>query len=383
MNENSYITEIKNEYSRIDRKWLKLHYYTSVGLVSFAAVLECILGLIIFHSGIVYIDFETYLIRYLVMPMACNLLLIIFGYLVSNSRRFKQNTKVILISLLFVSICFVFYSVHSIFSSLFMIFIIPILLTVVYGNYSLITITSIFSISAYIISAVFTKWDSDTPDIFSTKLTTMDFIISICILLAFYGACIVVIRFEREKNFASIRKEIERLRLHRKVLTDELTSISNRTALNNAMDQIRDDTESSYIFVMSDLDNFKLLNDKLGHDQGDQLLKIFADILRKNCTDGMPFRFGGDEFCILFKNLPLLTVIETCTKIQEDLIEYIADTSINIPLTASFGIAYYEQETNVTNLLKKADYALYRSKEVKNAIHVYNSKLDDPLINAL
>jgi diguanylate cyclase len=154
----------------------------------------------------------------------------------------------------------------------------------------------------------------------------------------------VVIRFEREKNSAVIVKEIERLNLRQKLLTDELTSISNRTALRSALSRmVNDESENHYLFVMSDLDNFKMLNDQLGHDVGDQCLKIFANILRADCPGDTPFRFGGDEFCILFQNQTPGTVLDLCSNIQSHLTEALSAAGIEIPLTASFGIAVYER----------------------------------------
>ncbi len=70
---------------------------------------------------------------------------------------------------------------------------------------------------------------------------------------------------------------------------------------------------------MIDIDNFKQLNDNLGHVAGDNWLMEFADILKKySSPTAIPFRYGGDEFSILFKNSALNEVIQICEQIQED-----------------------------------------------------------------
>lgn len=383
MSQNSFINEIENEYKKIDHKWLHLQYNTSVGLVAFGFIVECILELMLYKSGSITIGLEKYLFKYLLTPFVGNSLCVVVGHWTMHSGHIKQKIKIYIVSLLFVMICFVLFTVHSIFSSLFLIFTLPILLTVVYGDHFLTTITAAASIFAYTVSDVFVVWDTEKPAVFASYFTGIDFIASLCILCAFYAACIVVIRFEREKNSACVQKEIDRLLLQQKLLIDELTAINNRTALRDAIDQmVNDNVENTYIFVMSDLDNFKMLNDKYGHSKGDQCLKHFASILKTNCDDGTPFRFGGDEFCMIFKNKTEETVIKICNRIQRDFKVYLSGALIDIPLTASFGIANYNYKTEVSELLKNADVALYRSKETKNAIHIYNEKFDQPIVKA-
>ncbi len=375
VDENSNIIEIENEYKRIDSKWLRLHYLTSVGLVLFAFLIECILGLAFFNLGNIDLSIEKYILKYILSPLVLNAIFIIIGCWAIHTVRLTQDAKVYIVSLLFVAICFVYFTVHSIFTSLFVIFTVPMLLTIVYGNYLLTTVTALLSISAKIISELFITWDPDKLNIFDSDLGLTNFIISLSILCAFYVVCIVVIRFEREKNAASIQKEIERYQLQERLQTDELTAINNRTALRNAFQSIEEDaSENTYIFVMIDLDNFKILNDTLGHDIGDQCLNDFGNILKTNCIDATPFRFGGDEFCILFKNQTLKAVLETCERIQEGLKENAVLYTIDVPLTASFGIAHYSSEMTTAQLMKNTDSALYRSKTVKDAIYIYDDQ---------
>ena len=179
----------------------------------------------------------------------------------------------------------------------------------------------------------------------------------------------------KRKNAASIQKEVERYQMKHRLITDELTEICNRSALRDAFQKIeKDASENIYALAMIDLDNFKTLNDTLGHDKGDQCLKEFGRILSKNCPgDVTPFRFGGDEFCIIFQNKTLGRTLEICKNIQNDLKECTMQHE-SIALTASIGVAYYAQPMSATQLLRNTDFALYRSKTLKNAICVYDDK---------
>lgn len=372
VNQTSIIIEIKNELKKIDEKWLNLHYQTFIWLVLFGFVIECTLAISLYATGEIKIPFNSYFIKYIVCPLFFNSCLILAGVLTMHSRL-NQNTKSYFISLLFIGVCFIVVSVHHIFGSLYLIFTIPVLLTLIYCNYTLTTVTGFISIMAKIVSDVFVKWDSEKINQFGNILSKMNFGISICILLLFYVACIIVIHFERAKNSVSIQKEIERYRLQKELTIDELTKVFNRTALRNSLQHMDEDTAgNTYAFVMIDLDNFKTLNDTLGHEKGDRSLIQFGNILRKNCTDSLPFRYGGDEFSILFKNKTSEEIMQTCKSLQRDMKESTANMS-GILITASVGIAHYTKQMSVTELLQNADSALYRAKKAKNSICVYEN----------
>ncbi|MDD2371342.1 MAG: GGDEF domain-containing protein [Firmicutes bacterium] len=373
--DNLNIIEIKNEYKRIDFDWLRLHLKTSMWLVIFSLVIEFIMGYILYIMGEIHITIFLYILKYLIAPFILNSLFIIIGYNVTNSPRLNQNFKMHIISLLFAGICFVLFSVHGIFSFVGMIFIIPILFTIVYGNYWLTTITTFFSLFLYVISEFFITWDPDKLNILSSNIELANFSISVIIMLVFYAITLVVIRFERSKNAVSIQKELDRYELRHRLRKDELTGINNKTALRDAFKKMEEDESSeSYYLGMIDLDDFKMLNDTLGHHNGDIILAKFGEILKRNKNNANPFRFGGDEFCILFKNQNLEAIIQKCEKIQREFEEIDIIDGTSLKLTASFGIAQYTNNISATQLLKNADAALYKAKSEKNTIYIYDDE---------
>ncbi len=367
-----YIAEIQSEYRKIDKKWLHLHFKTSVGLVTFTFIVECFMGILLYKTGQIHSTIPRYIFKYLISPFVLNMIFIAINYKALDIAKLSQSVKIYITSLTFVMICFIIFSVHIIFSALYFIFAIPILLTMIYGNYKLTSITAITSIVSLTISELFVTWDSEKLNILENVDRLADFVVSISILVAFSAVCMVVIRFEKEKNAASIQKEMERYKLKQKIQTDELTRINNRTALRNALNDMEaDDSDNAYIFAMIDLDNFKQLNDRLGHITGDQCLTEFGQILKENCGDAIPFRYGGDEFCILFQNHTMDSVLEACKKIQVEFKKVDIGKEINFVLTASFGVAKYIKNTNATKLLINTDKALYESKEIKDAICIF------------
>jgi len=122
---------------------------------------------------------------------------------------------------------------------------------------------------------------------------------------------------------------------------------------------------------MMDIDNFKSLNDTLGHLIGDKCLMEMGKAMTENCEDGFPFRFGGDEFCILFKNRNVDSVVDICMRIQK----YMNEAAVRIlpdrELTVSIGIAAHGHRSDIARMVVNADHALYEAKVIKNTIHIY------------
>ena len=117
---------------------------------------------------------------------------------------------------------------------------------------------------------------------------------------------------------------------------------------------------------MLDLDNFKGVNDTLGHDVGDLLLKAAAERLSATLRKGDTVaRFGGDEFMLI---LPDLKVIDDAIQVAQKIVDsfckpFLIDTH-QLVVTASIGIAIYPNDgIDEVMLLKNADIAMYQAKQ--------------------
>ncbi len=188
---------------------------------------------------------------------------------------------------------------------------------------------------------------------------------------------LIISKIKREKSFVKLENEVidiknDNEKLNELVITDNLTSIYNRRFIDNILNQRFADLENnsgkelSILFI--DIDDFKLINDEHGHLIGDQILIEFSQklksLIRANDILG---RWGGEEFIIISDR----TNLESAKNIAEKLREGIDNTCFtkNIKLTASFGIASYEEKDCINNLIHKADYSLYKAKqEGKNKV---------------
>ena len=155
-----------------------------------------------------------------------------------------------------------------------------------------------------------------------------------------------------------------------KALFDPLTGLRNRhhleDALHTQMSQaMRSGNPMSCLMI--DIDHFKRINDRLGHDAGDQVLKSVAAIIQRCVSDkGMAFRYGGEEFLALLPDMDEAAAYDCASAIHTEvrsLTLHYELTEIG-PVDVSIGIASYPQHAQSDNLLRAADVALYRAKEL-------------------
>ncbi len=189
------------------------------------------------------------------------------------------------------------------------------------------------------------------------------------------GSIVYLLGTGRSRAMLLVRERTEQLR--HQAFHDALTGLPNRALILDRMDQMlarsrRDKTPVAAFFL--DLDNFKDINDTLGHDAGDQLLVAvasrLANALRESDTVG---RLGGDEFIVLAEGSSLAAGAEAVADRLRSALAVPIPTSSGPPLTvtASIGIATDERVTPEA-LLRDADIALYQAKAAgKNCAVVF------------
>jgi diguanylate cyclase (GGDEF)-like protein/PAS domain S-box-containing protein len=156
--------------------------------------------------------------------------------------------------------------------------------------------------------------------------------------------------------------------LEQRILRDELTGLPNRRRLVERLEEAithARETCTTVGVIFLDLDRFKLVNDSLGHDVGDELLVRVADRLRAITRDGDAARLGGDEFVVLCAGMSGTDeVVEQAALIEDVLRAPFTVGSEEVVVTASIGIAVWssDHETPI-ELMRYADTAMYRAKE--------------------
>lgn len=194
-----------------------------------------------------------------------------------------------------------------------------------------------------------------------------------------------------------IKKNQERLNYM--AYNDNLTGLPNRKNIIERMNFLIDASEERIPFaiVFIDLDGFKKINDTMGHHVGDDFLRIVAKrLLSVTNTLDTVGRFGGDEFAVLIQHdCRVDQIYEDVDKMREILSEVYEVDGKSVYSSASCGIALYPTDaTEVADLLKAADVAMYKAKfSGKNSIEffkqnmheeiLYKIELEQELVNAI
>ncbi len=179
------------------------------------------------------------------------------------------------------------------------------------------------------------------------------------------------------------RKEAE-ARLNYLAYYDTLTGLPNRVLLHDRLTQAiteADRYQRLVAVVFLDLDHFKLVNDTLGHDLGDALLRAVAERLTGSVRSGDTVaRLSGDEFTVILANVAQIDdIARVARKILDRFTPPFVVGGRELYVTSSMGIAIYpSDDSDVENLLKHADAAMYHAKERgRNAFQFYTAEINE------
>jgi len=179
---------------------------------------------------------------------------------------------------------------------------------------------------------------------------------------------------EQRMNAASLAAHavvaLDNARLHgmveRQALVDGLTGLANRRAATDALhaEAARAQRlETPLSVVLADLDEFKDVNDVHGHAVGDEVLRVFAEVLRETLRESdVASRWGGEEFLLLLPGADEEGAAQLADRVRRGLAARNIPGVPGLRVTASFGVAEYAGETNTEQLVAAADSALYRAK---------------------
>ena len=182
------------------------------------------------------------------------------------------------------------------------------------------------------------------------------------LILAWISFSVEYIRHQTRQRLQATWRELDV-----QACTDELTGLANRRGLKEYLgkqEQRSSQGEGSYAVILGDMDDFKQINDRYGHDVGDRVLatvgKLISSLAR---ADDLAARWGGEEFLLLLAD----TDAEGAKVLAEKVRDCVATSKIlvggeSIDLTMSLGVAAQQQDAPLSALLKSADTAMYKAK---------------------
>lgn len=168
-----------------------------------------------------------------------------------------------------------------------------------------------------------------------------------------------VVSYVYEKN-----REYSELDLQKLALLDPLTQSYNRLALAKKFNQLSQATRGdSFCILILDIDFFKEVNDTFGHEAGDIILQGFAEFIRKIAKSENAFRIGGEEFCIIVETDEIIRAVAVAESIRQTLSEHpFIFEGKTLTVTVSIGVAKFQPNMTLSNLLAKGDAQLYVAK---------------------
>jgi diguanylate cyclase len=165
---------------------------------------------------------------------------------------------------------------------------------------------------------------------------------------------------ERERKLIESARKLEAA-----ANTDALTGLMNRRGLEISIASTQQNSGKVDSVVVFDLDHFKSVNDKFGHEGGDQALVSFSTILKLNAREtDVAVRLGGEEFALFLRD----TTAQQATAITNRILQSVRTTPIHIngrsfPVTVSAGVSQFRaKETEYWQAIREADQALYQAK---------------------
>lgn len=171
-------------------------------------------------------------------------------------------------------------------------------------------------------------------------------------------------RVERKLRASNLELEQLKIELERLVVVDPLTGVFNRRKFHETLGMsITSAIRHQHLFalLMFDIDNFKQINDRFGHQAGDDVLRIVCELVGSSIRSAdQMFRVGGEEFCLVATAMDLEQARTLAEKIRQVVESYpFPDVG---RVTISIGIAYFREGDTQQNIYVRADNAMYQAK---------------------
>ncbi len=353
---------ISDEQLSSQYRWRKQHLFILLGLSVFCTMSEMLFTFIIKGFNLIHTSNFIYTMKYLVFPLFSYAAIDIASVLLYRSRKIKNHYKNFFLSLSIVAINVVLCIVHDSFTVIYAAGIFPILLTVVYSDLQLTTSITGLTVLLQVCVSRFVHWNS-----YSVHDSTyfINVLIALVLELAAFTCCYFIIQSNNRIYKRIMKKQQETEKLRYKAMYDELTGLKNRAGLRSYLNEHNE----PMCIAMLDIDNFKMVNDTWGHQEGDAILKMvglcfhdFDPSVRRNIEC---FRYGGDEFMLVFSGWSMTDADAFCSKIQQEFASTIPQPIWNAKCRLSYGLAYGNSSTRPSDIIHEADQKLYTMKQEK------------------
>lgn len=357
--------QFKNHYS----KWRKKLNNAALVIASFTFLLELVVSYLMYNllPGSIKAPIPEYVLFYIIIPSSSYFLLVLIGRYIMNSRKLSDNVKNYFSILIITCQIFIIACVHNVFIFTSILYIIPIILTVIYSKKMMTNVVTLVSIASMIISSIVATSDISSDNAFHAIETFIGIILMIaCSLMTNLVASI-----EKDKNNIIKASTFKQLQLEELLKCDPLTGLYNIASFYKALEVAINKNELPLSLAVIDIDNFKSVNDAWGHESANEVLIYIAAQLQSCCsTQGYVFRYGGEEFTIVFPNTSASSARAMMEEAQKNIYKHDFGHNPKHSITFSCGIAEYPSpDYDAHSFFHLVDKLMYQAKSAgKNQV---------------
>lgn len=347
----------------IEARWQLLVWRTVIAICGVTFALSWILYGV--HRVEKNIGSGLYMLEYIFVPMAIQIITLVVCYFMIKADNISNEKKnYVVIGLIFVSIGVISFTYYSILP-LIMLPILTIVATALFADQSLTIWSGVVVAILTVIDMV--RYNFEYTD--SVAGLNWVGVLSIFLLLIILLCVMVVIVNTHTKALMSfiMGSYNRQVTLMSELMIDPMTGLYNRRSFEDSLEKEIESAEQtgakSYVTIF-DIDHFKEVNDTYGHSNGDIVIKALCKMMKEKSKDmGLAFRYGGEEFVILFHDVELSKVMNIVEDIRTEFRCYYFHFMNKDGITCSCGVAEYIKGESSKAWFNRADSALYKAKE--------------------
>lgn len=347
----------------IEARWQLLVWRTVIAICGVTFALSWILYGV--HRVEKNIGSGLYMLEYIFIPMAIQIITLVVCYFMIKADNISNEKKnYVVIGLIFVSIGVISFTYYSILP-LIMLPILTIVATALFADQSLTIWSGVVVAILTVIDMV--RYNFEYTDSVA-GLNWVGVLSIFLLLIILLCVMVVIVNTHTKALMSSIMGSYNRqVTLMSELMIDPMTGLYNRRSFEDSLEKEIERAEQtgakSYVTIF-DIDHFKEVNDTYGHSNGDIVIKALCKMMKEKSKDmGLAFRYGGEEFVILFHDVELSKVMNIVEDIRTEFRCYYFHFMNKDGITCSCGVAEYIKGESSKAWFNRADSALYKAKE--------------------
>ena len=319
-----------------------------------------------------FLGFLTFLVKKCLLPTILNFIVLVATKIIIDNPNVIQKYKSYAT---FVSLAIIVTFetiIHNQFASLWAAFALPVMVSAIFGKKEYLRLATEASILGVLIAFCVRLFALGMDDNKGEVYYVIHLYIALVMLVfAVLLSSLIMHVVETSQEFMIFQAE-NQADLREQVNIDAMTGLYNHSAFYTELSRQIKESDKNKVplsIAVSDIDNFKLVNDFYGHARGDQVLVALSELMKEKCADYTVCRYGGEEFAVIFYGLKYKEAV----MVMEDVLEAFRNMQFewcDHPITFSCGVCqHYDIRINAESLFAQADKYLYKAKQTgKNKV---------------